>query len=149
MKNGIFKLIFILLIVPSCSHDCDKDVCSFDFKNNSLSTLSIYFSNSYPDTGLFKTLGDLGCSLIKPNSNCECPSRGSWKDHINQLCKGGKLTLFVFSKDTINKYTWESVKANYNVLIRYELSIEDFQNRNWKVEYPYDSTKGKLSVWPK
>jgi hypothetical protein len=148
MKNEIFKLIFILLMVSSCHSDCEKYVCSLDINNNSLSTLSIYFSNSYPDTGLYKNLADLGCSLIKPNSTCECINRISWKDHINELCKGGKLTIFVFSKDTINKYTWDSVEAKYKVLKRYAISIEDFQKRGWKIEYPYDSTRGKLNVWP-
>lgn len=41
----------------------------------------------------------------------------------------------------------ERMREDYNILQRYDLSHEDLKKRNYVIEYPYDSTKGKLKVW--
>ena len=42
----------------------------------------------------------------------------------------------IVSLDTIKKYGWEDVRVNYRVLVRYDLSYQDFRHLDLVVPYP-------------
>lgn len=135
----LFISLFSVQLLSSCIKDAalPGDIGVIKINNNSSENIELDYSNSYPDTSLkTNNLGDCDCGKIKPKSTCECNSRYGWKDHIKTMCKGGKLMLFIFNKDTINKYSWDTVVSKYKVSKRFELSIEDLENSNWTITYP-------------
>lgn len=116
----------------------------FKIKNDS--NFSIYNSISI-DTTISYINPSVSNSSIQPNATEIHTINGrTWETLIEDTPKD-TISLFIFSSDTINKYPWDSVRSNYMILQRYDLSLKDLQNRNWTIEYPYDSSKGNMKVW--
>jgi len=46
------------------------------------------------------------------------------------------LSIYVFDADTINKYSWEKIRADNIVRKRYDFSIDDLKARNWIISFP-------------
>jgi hypothetical protein len=63
------------------------------------------------------------------------------------------LSVFFFSQDTLNTYSWEEIKHRYKVLRRYDLSIEDIQKLKNKydvpeIPYPPDERMKDMKMYP-
>ncbi len=58
--------------------------------------------------------------------------------YINALENNPNVILMVFllSKDTIEQVSWEQITADYLVLQRYDLTLEDLEASNWTITYP-------------
>jgi hypothetical protein len=39
--------------------------------------------------------------------------------------------------------------TKYSIKCRYDINIEALERRNWAIEYPYDSSKGRIKVFIK
>jgi len=46
------------------------------------------------------------------------------------------MMVYVFDAHVIETTAWDSVKANYLVLKRYDLSLDDLKRMNWTITYP-------------
>jgi hypothetical protein len=63
------------------------------------------------------------------------------------------LSIFFFSQDTLNAYSWEEIKHGYKVLQRYDLSVENIQTLLNKYEvpevpYPPDERMKDMKMYP-
>ena len=47
----------------------------------------------------------------------------NWEEEIEFLPKD-TLSIFIFSTDTLNKYSWEEVRRDYKILRRYDLRFK-------------------------
>ena len=89
----------------------------------------------YPDTLLPKTNIGRYCSKIEPQ-HYEAWSPDLTVKDIRDSYKKDTLIFFVFSVDTLNKYSWEEIREDYKILKRYDLSISDLDSMNWTIIYP-------------
>ena len=62
-------------------------------------------------------------------------SKKKWKEVYDGL-PADTLSIFFFSGDTLIKYPWEKIRVDYNILDRYDLSLQDLENNNWEVVFP-------------
>jgi hypothetical protein len=46
------------------------------------------------------------------------------------------LSIYFFSQDTLNKYSWEEIQRDYKILRRYDLSIEDIHKLHNEYDIP-------------
>jgi len=46
------------------------------------------------------------------------------------------ISIFVLSKDTLDKYSWDRISSDYNILMRYDLDLEDLKKQSWTISYP-------------
>jgi hypothetical protein len=46
-------------------------------------------------------------------------------EEVFKYVKSDTLSFFIFSSDTLNKYPWDSIRSNYMILQRYDLSLTD------------------------
>ena len=44
--------------------------------------------------------------------------------------------FYVFSVDTLEKYSWEEIREGYKILKRYDLSMDDLDSLDWTITYP-------------
>ena len=89
-----------------------------------------YASYNYPDTNLATNKPLL--QTISPYASTKVISKEKWEDVLPK----DTLIIFILSKDTVDKYTWEKIRSTYNILKRYDLSLEDLENLSWTVIYP-------------
>jgi hypothetical protein len=58
------------------------------------------------------------------------------------------LAMFFFDNDTLAKYDWSEIRSGYRILKRYDLSLQDLENRNFTIEYPFNRNLGPIKQWP-
>jgi hypothetical protein len=129
-KFGIvFILVFIGLICSQCGHPLVDYEYSIKFTNNSTKTINVYESYKYPDT-VIDTKKPWLRTLI-PGQFFHFSSKNKWED----VLKDKPLIVFVFDKDTIDKYSWDSIRINYKILKRYVISIKDLEQLGYEIKY--------------
>ncbi|MEO1022414.1 MAG: hypothetical protein AAFW89_07705, partial [Bacteroidota bacterium] len=74
---------------------------------------------------------------------------GTWRDYFEVSAPSDTLSLFVFHVDTLAKYDWEGILKQYNILMRYDLSLEDLERLDFTVTYPPDKSMKGVQMYPK
>lgn len=160
-KNIKTLLLFLLMIVGIFS--CEKfPVKRYDLliKNNSHTNVCCYFylvwdggDNGvvYPDTLLSFDREDLQCINIGE----EYRTSRSGIPITEWVASQPKdtLSIFIFSKDTLERYYWENIQQNCNILKRYDLSIEDMEKLSVTksttiIPYPPTEAMKKMKMYP-
>jgi len=57
------------------------------------------------------------------------------------------MSIFVISKDTLDLYGWDDVRNSYNILQRYDMSINDF-NQLVDLYFPPTEAMRGFKMWP-
>jgi len=127
--------LFLDLLGPESRHQIIKII------NNSEIEIAFYpysflpIGGCYPDTLLPKANIGRYCSRIEPKQDKGWSPDLTAKD-IRESYREDTLIFFVFSVDTLNKYSWEQIREGYKILKRYDLSIDDLDSLNWTITYP-------------
>lgn len=135
IKNLAFVLIALLL-----STSCDTNNSYFDNRlkviNNSDKTIYAVSYQSYPDTTLGKiSVAEKSSNKARPNGIITLGRGGTWetafKEDIHQ-----KLIVFIFDAAVVDNTPWDTIRNNYLILKRYELTLQDLEKVDWRITYP-------------
>ncbi len=138
LKSNIMVRIFFVLSVlfftflKSCVPPFDV-AYSFYLENNTNEILGFVVSEKYPDTLIYNNYENL-CGL-KENSTTPYDVEVELEEYFDSL-PADTLSIFFFSMDTISYYGWETVKKDYKILKRCDISYEDLQSQDWTISYP-------------
>ena len=150
----LFLLLLSFFMLGSCREFFDIPRFNFQyitFVNNSDTYVSFYpysfswaildYGRYYPDTLL--PPADTGYRSIDSDQYKVLPmksytlntkiEKNSLKENPNRKCL---LMFYVFSVDTLEKYSWEEIREGYKILKRYDLSYDDMDSLNWTITYP-------------
>ncbi|OJV54983.1 MAG: hypothetical protein BGO31_16745 [Bacteroidetes bacterium 43-16] len=119
--------------------------CAIDYADTRLeiynnSTINIYVQEDRDTTQLLphaKIGFVLPQYLIKSGAFIRMKKPGSkiaWESYINNT-PDKKLHLYVFSEDTLIKYTTEQIIEGKRYLKRVDISLKELKANNWKVIY--------------
>lgn len=120
------------------------------FFNTSNAQVALYFvkpggGNLYPDTTLLENQP----VFISIPSNADAPAYLKVKYELFfQELPSDTLSVFIIHSDSLAKYDWNTIRKDYNVLKRYDLSLEDLQRLNFKVPYPPKEDMKDVKMWP-
>jgi len=67
------------------------------------------------------------------------PSKYSYwdsKEKWGDILPSDTISMYILSKDTIDKYSWDLIRSGNRILKRYDLSIKDLEKQNWTITYP-------------
>ena len=108
-------------------------ICAYIAYTNKIKLIEFLINYGYPDT----LIPDLSSNLSGINAFDYTPydSRKNW-DEVFDEKNATKISFFFFSIDTIAKYGWDSVRANYKILKRNDYTLKDLQNSEYTVSYP-------------
>ena len=129
--NKLFT--FILLLVLMCSCRLIPWDYSFCLENNTSHNLGWYLSCVYPDIDLPRDdkkvnkendWDRFGPAILFSATTC----LSSEQAVIHWLNPNDTVSIFVFHSDTIRKYPWETIRDDYKILVRYDLSAEDINS---------------------
>ena len=143
MKMNLIILMVTSLFLNQACGDKEKDCHkTITFKNATADTLYVVGSTFYPDTSIYSGIPnpvlDPAHTKVLPE---ETNTRVLWgRDCIESDFKSSipsdTMMIYVFDAKVLEGNTWETVKANYLVLKRYDLSLEDLGRMNWTITYP-------------
>jgi len=132
MKKILIILSTIFLISSSCEKIADHSY-TIEIKNNSNQIIDICAAYIVPDTLL---------PLEKPKlieiqiGKYEELYDKNVNDPKFVKFKTEKLSVFVLSKDTVDKYSWDMIRTTSKILKRYEIMEIDLINMGGSVVYP-------------
>ena len=128
-------IILIALSIILCSSGCESLVDHayiIKIQNNSKDTIQFYASYNYPDTSMDVTKPLL--KMVYPSKYSSLESKKQWDDVL--VAPRDTISIFILSKDTLDKYDWAKIRSDYNILKRYDLSLDDLKRQSWKATYP-------------
>ena len=149
MKKILF-LLLILLSLNSCEFFhlfdyFDREQNFIEIANNSEDSICFYPYSlrpnisgwaTYPDTLLPPDdLKTLMYKSIPPHSYMSLEVEAT-KNELKEIFGFDSLMIFIFSKDTLNAYSWEEIRSGYKILKRFDFNINDLDSLNWTLTYP-------------
>lgn len=143
MKKFSLKICLLLVWIITASNSCKKDSHNEDALttiNNAAHPVFALLAFDYPDTSL-QHGGCISCFVqIEPGESYQHfyypNNKYGWESRIRELNPNHTLTMFFLHPDTLKKYSFEGLQSNYNILDRYELSVDQLKAQNWEVRYP-------------
>ena len=142
--NRIKLILSVFIVLVSLASSCKKNKEVGDeliTVNNSDHKIRVIINFNYPDTNFVSLRECLGCvTSIEPNSSYQHfyfpNNKYGWKDRISENNIHNTLTMYVIHGDTLLNNTFEEIQEDYNILRRYELSVEELESMNWTITYP-------------
>lgn len=140
-----YAALALCLFLSSCNGDWDPFsllaeqyyFVDVTLLNNSETIISYVVSDLYPDTTLtsvnpkhFYPIKPGGASKINLNATISTPFR--WE----RTFPHDTLILFVFDHEIVKNCSWDSIRGDYMILRRYDLSQHDLDSMNWVITYP-------------
>jgi hypothetical protein len=118
----------------------NNSAIEISFYPYSLWPISLRNGRFYPDTLLKDTISNvMGVFVnIPPHSSRSIETSFNQREIKKGLIpfESDTLMLFLFSTDTLRKYSWEEIKRFYKVLKRYDITGRELNNYNWTLTYP-------------
>jgi hypothetical protein len=133
---AIIGIQFILM-----ANSCKEGGSYYDFRlkviNKSNMTIYAEYTMSPIDTLLQYRQSPFNHSPDKatPNRTISLGRGGSWENAFNEVANQ-KLRIFIFDASIVDNTPWDTIKKNYMILKRYDLSLDDLDNMNWTITYP-------------
>jgi len=139
MKTRLVLILSIISIVTT-SDTCKKNRpdCHVSYTINNNSGNAVYFIVN-KDSGLNLLSYPPGASAS--TYKCEANSqkshfyRGCYEYIIN-TSSTKMLYIFIFDAKIIETVPWDTVKKNYMLLKRYDMTKAQLDSINWKINYP-------------
>lgn len=166
MKNKITSISFILLlcfVYSGCDGFFADKRYDMTFKNDADYSISIYSLlippiNStdpivYPDTSLPFQEPSLNIKEIRPHdfiiyssTAVDIPTRYGRRNTDT-------ISFYVFSTDSLDLLGWDSLRSSYNILQRYDISINEYislyNNLTWDFPcFPPCKEMRDIKMWP-
>ena len=143
---------FLTIITYSCEQYFEK-AYSMEIRNYSETSINFYFSFMddeynrvyYPDTLLPKRRPKRVINLA--SGSFGFPVSGPWEEIFKSL-PNDTLSVYIFNKDTLDKYSWREIREDHKYLIRYDLSAEDLNKLRDVVSYPPSAEMRNMKMYP-
>lgn len=137
--------LILLLILPCfmLSMTCrkkERDNCHYTIRMHNDSDIPIYtaISYDYPDTGLNlpRPLTNYQSTWTDPHTISKLLDESDCIESKMYYNGAEKLILFVFDANLIDTVPWPQIRQNYQILKRYEYTLEEIQALNFELVYP-------------
>jgi hypothetical protein len=151
----IALLMFTSAIVISCDPMYYKDDrhSYITLENNSENDIYVYGTINYPDTTISKSyLTSVEFGRVNSGiSNYVIPSSlGDWWEKIFKIRDLQYISIFIFDAAFLEPHMYDK---NFTVnetmaLQRYDLSLQNLNDLNWKISYPPDERMKGMKMYP-
>ncbi|WP_291529407.1 hypothetical protein [Bacteroides sp. UBA939] len=148
------KKIFLSSLLLLFSQCKDDGLARYiDFYNNSDKPICYYMPWEdgvfYPDT----ILPNIIPMPYKPfpfnkYSNANFGNPGPNENTLFAMFPTDTMSIFFFDPDTLAKYEWETIRQDYKILVRYDLSHNDLKALDWRIYYPPTEKMKNMKMYP-
>ena len=130
---------WIGLSAGGCERDRNGDPIELFIKNNSIDTIIASLQYNYPDSLLvnIKSTPDTYATSVAPGEEGKFWAFAGWEYELVRRNAQKTLIMVIYSPDTLSKYTFDQIQGNYNILKKYNLSVDSLKKLNWRIVYPW------------
>ncbi|MBX3254569.1 MAG: hypothetical protein KF862_10550 [Chitinophagaceae bacterium] len=141
MKSWKIILSVLLLQTITSSVTCKKGHGDdrLTIVNNSNKNIYVILQYNYPDTSINdESWSNLAYTHLQVDSNSSKSMWNSidWDGVIREKNSLNTVMVFVFDLDKVINKPWVQIQADYDVLKRYDLTIDQLNALDWKITYP-------------
>jgi hypothetical protein len=138
MKNirivGIVIISFLITTASTCAKN--KANCHYYYTMKNNSSAPFYFGFAF-DSSLLR----LSYNPASSPAEFKCDMHDEKSDRINRCYEGdlnyfGKMYIFIFDTNVLETTPWDTVKKNYIILKKYELTKAQLDSADWYINYP-------------
>jgi hypothetical protein len=156
ITNVKICVIFSLILLLECCKGFAEEHYNLQIKNNSSFNICCYFylvweggNNGvvYPDTLLSFNKNELIYVNSEEKFTTSRPARPI-TEWVSSLPKD-TISFYFFRADLLAEYSWEEIQCEYNILQRYDLSVEDIhalENQYGIPIIPYPPTEAMKNM---
>lgn len=157
MKKTIkFILVFTaaFLLMQACVMDREYVYYLKNKSNYSVSVLQLSKAQiwehvfSYPDTIIPKEAVFNPWNVAKNYEKAIFWTQSTKLQNFMEREKIDTVCVFVFKTEVLEQFSWDSIRSNYLVLQRYDLSYEDVANSNYEICFPPSEAMKHIHMWP-
>lgn len=153
MKALFFLSSLLLLGCDSCKKSNFPDrFYDIQLDNKSDNTIKVYIALErefvYPDTLIETNVPATGFRTIEADKSTYFDSRVKWEEIFDKHLPLDTLSIFIFDVDTLIYYDWETIRSEYKVLQRYDLSLDNLKQLDFKVPYPPTAEMAGMKIYP-
>ena len=154
MKQLLFSSILFLTLVVCPS--CDPMLAELYLTNNAEHAISTYVADgwcsgfSYPTTTLpSKSNLNEYCLTESILGNACIFAKDIWnkKDFLNST-QQGILSIYIFDQRIVDAEGWDSVLANNEYIVRYDLTQRDLDALHFQLFYPPSESMRDIQMFP-
>jgi len=132
----IYLILSCLLIVNSTCDKVKNEGLKLQVNNISEKAIYVSWTRDNSDTSINH--------LVNPTYNSQInkvEAHSVQKDYYGAPSQAffkyiDTLSVFIFDAQVLESTPWDTVKAKYIVLKRYDLSLDDLNRMNWTITYP-------------
>ena len=149
LQLSFFFFVFVIVQckLPDTLYDLKIENNSNLYLHYYLATDFLCSTTVYPDT-LLPVINNCINYIVKPHEKYVMEvSYVKYDKYIKQL-PYDTLSIFIFSKDTLDKYGWPEVQSKYKILRRYDLSSEDIKVLKDIIPYPPSEKMKDMKMYP-
>jgi len=139
MKKSLLYLVLfsILTMGMVCKEEPPVDN-RLKIVNYSDKKISVTLSSLYPDTSLAEYYEKYGERLeLLGSATSSLEVYDSWEDVYKQFISD-TILFFIFDTNVVTTVPWDTIRKNYMILERYDLTYDDLVKMNWTITYPND-----------
>lgn len=85
---------------------------------------------------------------IPPQSNKFIFFNMDFDGFTREYLKSDTFSIFVLSSDTVKKYSWDEIRNQYKVLVRYDIGARQYKSMGFTVEYPPAPWMKDVKMYP-
>jgi hypothetical protein len=154
----IYLTIGLTIFFMACKCNLTDKSYSIFIDNKSEFVISSYLAlgeigaTAYPDTTLFFEKKWIGYETNPNGRAYQALPTFTYEEWFARLSQD-TLSIFIFNQEVLNNYSWEQVQQDYNILQRYDLSLEDFKRLSDKngvpvITYPPTEAMKDMRMYP-
>ncbi len=143
MKYLIIIFISLITIAGTCRKESATCHTKVSFINRSQNSISVDWNAYYPDTllgnGFYNPSSQAQIHEVLPSeTNIDAVSLGvdCFESRFKTQITSGIIMIYVFDKTVLQNNNWDTIKKYNMYLKRYDLSLQDLQNKDWTITYP-------------
>ncbi|MCH7396767.1 hypothetical protein MM236_02155 [Belliella sp. DSM 107340] len=152
IKNTISRMFVIVMffLMSSCEDLFPRiSIGTINDSNHDIQYFTTIYKPEgliYPDTILPLRLSP-PFSVSKSKSSSYLDFNMTGRDLFSGI-PSDTLSVFIFHPDTLALYDWGTIRSDYKILVRYDLSYQDLERLDWKVYYPPNDQIDGIKMFP-
>ena len=128
-------LLFIIVPFSSCKDGSPLGAemsYRITIDNSTTKSIFTFYQLNFPDTNLQENTPFYKVAL--PQSVTYLQSQEKWENVINSNSHN-VITIFIMDYDSLQKYGWQTMRSQYKILDRFELTTDSLQKLQWTLTY--------------
>jgi len=158
MKKIYLTIVGVVILFMLCTCKLTDKSYTVFIDNKSEFVISSYLAlggvgaTAYPDTTLLFEKKWIGHETEPSGRAFRALPTFTYKEWFTRFLQD-TLSIFIFNQEVLNNYPWEQVQQDYNILQRYDLSLEDFMRLSDKygvpiITYPPTKAMKDMKMYP-